>query len=141
MTKTAEMMPRYGYLLRFHYLDSGETEEYAYHELEDASHHMEQFDDSDGDLYSSIELLEYDYLEQTSRLLAITFFVDEDDEADNSADDTLFKGAYQECSGPEDDCDGDCAKCETGCDPEDPLPDEDCRGCTYVQFWLDHHRD
>ena len=84
---TCATLPRIGYILRLHHVNGPDSEEYAYWDLKDAQHHFELFDESDAELYSSIELLAYDYQNRVGRLLAIAYFiVEEDDETDDGED-------------------------------------------------------
>ena len=128
-----ELIPRYSYTVRFHHVDGSPSDSYQYHDIQDACHHFELYDDDDSGIYSSIELIEHDLLEKKNRLLSISFFVDEG--ADEGDPDAPCYGDCNHCSVAEhcDDFDGDE-------DPDDEVDPSECEGCEYVKYWLEHHR-
>ena len=128
-----ELIPRYSYTVRFHHMDGSPSDSYQYHDIQDACHHFELYDDDDSGIYSSIELIEHDLLEKKNRLLSISFFMDEG--ADEDDPDAPCYGDCNHCSVAEH-CD-DCAGDE---DPDDEVDPFECEGCEYVKYWLEHHR-
>ena len=150
---TGELMPRYCYIVRFNHVDGSPSESYQYYDQADACHHFNLFDDSDGELYSSIELIEHDFLEKKSRLLCISCFMEKEDEDEIAEAETTTDEAAN------DECFGDCEHCSVseGCEdydetnntlddlttPDDGTDDYDpaeCEGCEYVKFFLKYHR-
>lgn len=126
-----ELIPRYSYTVRFHHVDGSPSDSYQYHDIQDACHHFELYDDDDSGIYSSIELIEHDLLEKKNRLLSISFFVDEEIEIDEDDPDAPCYGDCNHCSVSEH-CDD--------CDADNEVDPSECEGCEYVKYWLEHHR-
>ena len=135
-TLKGELIPRYSYTVRFHHVDGSPSESYQYHELQGACHHFELYDNDDSGIYSSIELIEHDLLENKNSLLSISFFVDEEEGDDTDEDN------------PDTPCYGDCNHCSVSehCDDytaddvtDDEVDPSECEGCEYVKYWLEHH--
>ena len=130
-----ELIPRYSYTVRFHHVDGSPSDSYQYHDIQDACHHFELYDDDDSGIYSSIELIEHDLLEKKNRLLSISFFVDEEIEIDEDDPDAPCYGDCNHCSVAE-----HCDDCEADDDSDDEVDPSECEGCEYVKYWLEHHR-
>ncbi len=62
-------MERYTYLLRFTHSDSPEIEEFEHSTEAGAREHFELFGPDDADIYSRIDLLEFDWQTRTERRL------------------------------------------------------------------------
>ena len=130
-----ELIPRYSYTVRFHHVDGSPSDSYQYHDIQDACHHFELYDDDDSGIYSSIELIEHDLLEKKNRLLSISFFVDEEIEVDEDDPDAPCYGDCNHCSVAE-----HCDDCDADDDPTNEVDPSECEGCEYVKYWLEHHR-
>lgn len=93
---TVSTLPRYSYIVRFHHLSCPFTDEYEYYDEQEALSRFNMTDEDDEELYSSVELIRYDYREKTAKLLAITFFMDREDEED-CQDNDIFNNLNDDC--------------------------------------------
>lgn len=67
------MENRYTYTLIFNHRD-GEYEEFTHNTLEAAEEHFAMFDETDGDIYESIQLVQTDWYVRRDELLDIIEF-------------------------------------------------------------------
>ena len=74
MENTSDRIPGRTYTLRFTHCDSSEIEEFLHTRESDAREHFALFTEEDADIYSRIDLIQYDWDTGTETLLSSQSF-------------------------------------------------------------------